>query len=428
MSPTMQMTGHHIPYTPRSDAIDRHDYGITKNRKTASTGGGRAWSEEEEAYLLQTRMQKMPYKHIAAYLKKTELACRLHYHQLSHGSNRRKRTTSMSSGSSNSSHSPILQTSMPSPIHENGGVNSRSVSPLDSVYGATSPGGIQLPSIMSATASGNPSPRLPTILPKPASMSMAQAPSTNPSVSAGTTSPTTSRGYPTPLHDTHARAIAPMNSTGYRGHPSNQDPSPRGSSAGPHHHGPGPGPGPGPLRLDCSALPPPPSASAGLPAPQGFMTSHPVDMARLTAVYNAHRASFWAAIAADYGPGANPLVLEQAWRGSPVGASGNGSGNGNTPSTAGGASCGLGGIASLGIAAHTPITPIASPEDQAYPAAGGGGAHHHGNGGSGNHHGKTDKTRISAILGIDANPRSPSEREMVRRIEEERGVVGVGLA
>ena len=35
-----------------------------------------------------------------------------------------------------------------------------------------------------------------------------------------------------------------------------------------------------------------------------------------------------------------------------------------------------------------------------------------------------DKTRISAILGIDANPRSPKEREMVRRLEEERiGVV-----
>jgi len=33
-----------------------------------------------------------------------------------------------------------------------------------------------------------------------------------------------------------------------------------------------------------------------------------------------------------------------------------------------------------------------------------------------------DKTRISSILGIDANPRSPKEREMVRRLEEERSV------
>jgi hypothetical protein len=43
----MQMTGQHVPYTPRSDAMDRHDYGISKSRKTASTGGGRAWSEDE---------------------------------------------------------------------------------------------------------------------------------------------------------------------------------------------------------------------------------------------------------------------------------------------------------------------------------------------------------------------------------------------
>jgi hypothetical protein len=58
--------------------------------------------------LLQTRAQKMPYKHIAAHLKKTELACRLHYHQLSHGSHRRKRTSSLSSSSSGGSvrHSP----------------------------------------------------------------------------------------------------------------------------------------------------------------------------------------------------------------------------------------------------------------------------------------------------------------------------------
>jgi len=48
-------------------------------------------------------MQKMPYKHIAAHLKKTELACRLHYHQLSHGSHRRKRNNSVSSNASCSS-------------------------------------------------------------------------------------------------------------------------------------------------------------------------------------------------------------------------------------------------------------------------------------------------------------------------------------
>lgn len=61
----------------------------------------------------------MPYKHIAAHLKKTELACRLHYHQLSHGSNRRKRTNSVtSSGTASSAHSPVMPASIPSPVHE----------------------------------------------------------------------------------------------------------------------------------------------------------------------------------------------------------------------------------------------------------------------------------------------------------------------
>lgn len=39
----------------------------------------------------------MPYKHIAAHLHKTELACRLHYHQMSFGNSRRKRADSTSS-------------------------------------------------------------------------------------------------------------------------------------------------------------------------------------------------------------------------------------------------------------------------------------------------------------------------------------------
>jgi hypothetical protein len=56
---------------------------------------------------------------------------------------------------------------------------------------------------------------------------------------------------------------------------------------------------------------------------------------------------------------------------------------------------------------QAPMTPVASPDnaDRDYTGKG------------------QDKTRIAAILGIDANPRSPREREMVRRIEEERGAV-----
>ena len=51
----------------------------------------------QENYLVETRMHKMPYKHIASTLKKTELACRLHYHQLSFGNKRRRRTSSVAS-------------------------------------------------------------------------------------------------------------------------------------------------------------------------------------------------------------------------------------------------------------------------------------------------------------------------------------------
>lgn len=52
MAPPMQLTAHSsVMYTPTSDALDRHDYGISKNRKQlASTGGGRAWSEDEVSY------------------------------------------------------------------------------------------------------------------------------------------------------------------------------------------------------------------------------------------------------------------------------------------------------------------------------------------------------------------------------------------
>jgi hypothetical protein len=49
---------------------------------------------------MRTRQNKMPYKHIAAHLRKTELACRLHYHQLSMGNKRRRRGSSVSSAKS----------------------------------------------------------------------------------------------------------------------------------------------------------------------------------------------------------------------------------------------------------------------------------------------------------------------------------------
>lgn len=323
MSPSMQLTASSGgPYTPTSDALDRHEYGITKNRKlAASTGGGRAWSEDEEVYLLQTRLQKMPYKHIAAHLKKTELACRLHYHQLSHGSNRRKRTTSVSSGSS-TGHSPILPATIPSPIQEG---SPRDNSPPMSAgsHDPDSPNyttSVQLPSIMTGA---NASPRLPAILPKPASITLPPA------------APMTSSAYPGPVSDA-TRSLAPSPFP---------NPSPIGQTPV--------------LRLDCSL--PPPSAH--------------VDIPRLQSIYAAHRSSFWNAIASEYGSGISPIVLEQAWKASIIAMGG-----------------------------QTPITPVTSPNDR-----------------DGLYE-KHDKTRISAILGIDANPRSPKERELVRRLEEERSV------
>ncbi|KAI0840367.1 hypothetical protein F5Y06DRAFT_238347 [Hypoxylon sp. FL0890] len=323
MSPSMQMTASSsVPYTPTSDALDRHEYGITKNRKlAASTGGGRAWSEDEEVYLLQTRLQKMPYKHIAAHLKKTELACRLHYHQLSHGSNRRKRTTSVSSGSS-TGHSPILPATVPSPIQE-GPPHDNSPPMSANTHDPGSPNyttSMQLPSIMTGA---NASPRLPAILPKPTSITLPTA------------APITSSTYSAPVPDA-TRSLAPS-------------PFPNPSSIGQTPV----------LRLDCSL--PPPSAH--------------VDIPRLQSIYAAHRSSFWNAIASEYGSGISPIVLEQAWKASVIAMGG-----------------------------QTPITPVTSPNDR-----------------DGLYE-KHDKTRISAILGIDANPRSPKERELVRRLEEERSV------
>lgn len=295
--------------------------------------------------MLQTRLQKMPYKHIAAHLKKTELACRLHYHQLSHGSNRRKRTTSMSSSSSSTGHSPIMLATIPSPIHES---PSRSVSPSGSSLGYGG-GSVQLPSIMSHAHHHANSPRLPAILPKPANMSLALGSGRYSSLQEHT---------PQQQQQQHNAPLLPSASFS----------SSTASSA--------------PLRLDCS------TSSSSAPA---------IDMGRLHAVYNAHRNSFWSAIAADYGAGMHPSVLEQAWR------------SGNSSSTAPQGTVAHTTTTTTNIsnyAAPTPITPIGSPDDREY--------------------GKQNKTRISAILGIDANPRSPKERDLVRRIEEERAMVGVG--
>ena len=116
-------------------------------------------------------MQRMPYKHIAAHLRKTELACRLHYHQLSHGSNRRKRTNSFASSSTDSiSHSPILGAAAPSP-HDD--TNLRSMSPSNYAYSPPASSCVQLPAastLLSRSTSNSPIRTLNqpiSILPKP---------------------------------------------------------------------------------------------------------------------------------------------------------------------------------------------------------------------------------------------------------------------
>jgi len=45
-------------YSP-VDAVNRHDFGVQKNRKPASTGGGRAWSEDEVRSSLTYEMERI---------------------------------------------------------------------------------------------------------------------------------------------------------------------------------------------------------------------------------------------------------------------------------------------------------------------------------------------------------------------------------
>ncbi|KAM5354006.1 hypothetical protein ACJ41O_000656 [Fusarium nematophilum] len=332
--PSQQIAQAAAPYIPSRDVIDRHEYGITKSRKASSTGGGRAWSDEEEAYLIQTRLQKMPYKYIAAHLKKTELACRLHYHQLSHGSNRRnKRAASVSSGTS-MDHSPAVQLNTQSPARES---VSRSVSPPGSSRSySPAPNGshIHLPSIVGP----GDVPRLPSILPKPTGM-----PLPPPSVSA--------QSYASPAAEDRV-SLPPAPFHRAASHPAAT------------HHRTTP-----PLRLDCSGVP--------APSAPAHNTAH-VDLSRLHAIYSAHRASFWTTIASEYGPNVSPTVLEQAWK----------TGTCCSPSSL------------------TPITPISSPGNAEKEAQ--------------NQNKGQDKTRISSILGIDADPRTARDRDIVRRLEEER--------
>ncbi|OAA53130.1 hypothetical protein ISF_08971 [Cordyceps fumosorosea ARSEF 2679] len=236
-----------------------------------------------EAYLLRTRLQKMPYKHIAAHLNKTELACRLHYHQLSHGSSRRKRTASSSSGSDRS---PVMPNLSPSPSAAAYERVSRSISPPRHLGGGggrfamTPPpqmSDVQLPGLL---LSGGCSPRVPTILPKPASMGLGTSRASSPLGYPPSSSSSSMLEQQHPQQQQH-----PLPPVSFRRESSLPAPVP-------HHHS---------LPLPSTAMPP-----AHSPA-------H-VDLNRLHSVYAAHRDKFWDLVAAEYGCSMGPATLEKAWK------------------------------------------------------------------------------------------------------------------
>lgn len=203
----------------------------------------------------------MPYKHIAAHLNKTELACRLHYHQLSHGSGRRKRATS---GSPGSDRSPSLAASAPSPAG--------SLSPPRPYdhYIVTPPTAhdVHLPSIVSHHSS----PRVHGILPKPNAMAFGSRANSPPEY------------VPATPESRHRTPLPPLTFSSSR--------SPGGNA------------------LQISA---PPRGEASFPSSSTHTPSH-VDLSRLQAVYESHRNKFWDAIAYDYGYQASPSSLEKAWK------------------------------------------------------------------------------------------------------------------
>ncbi|PBP25741.1 hypothetical protein BUE80_DR003356 [Diplocarpon rosae] len=342
MSPQqIPISAHEAPSNFTSvDAISRHDHRVQKTRKQASTGGGRAWSEDEEAYLLQARLQKMPYKHIAAHLKKTELACRLHYHQLSHGSNRNKRTDSVTSSNAGSNAScnassnagsvagsnagslapsPIMSPSMPSPINE----NMRAATPPTYNYSSPPSFHVQLPS----------------------AAALIQRADSN---------------SPPPQNFNHPVALLPKPSL-------------------PPHRALSDSAANLPHRLDCDFT-----------AGQVSSISH-VDPERLRQIYETHRASFWGLIASEYGAGASPLLLEETWK--------RGNATNALPTPCASPASDSQSFRNIHLGYHPkPLHRWPTPVQEA----------------------KMNATSISALLGIDASPRSPMEREFVKRMEERR--------
>ncbi|KAG5980766.1 hypothetical protein E4U55_003691 [Claviceps digitariae] len=286
--------------------MQRHE--VTRDRQSPSTGSGRAWSDNEEAFLLHSRLQKMPYKHIATQLNKTELACRLHYHQLQRGSTRRRRDGSPSSttsdvtprGRARVSCSPVYQGS---PVYRG---DTRSLSPSLMMGSPYLPRSVTsdvqlLPRIVSVEGS----PRLPALLPRSEGPAYPQH-----NVSEG------SPRYSTRTPDFQHRSLPSVLSHRFG--------SPAAASE----------PAMSPLRLDTSSRPWSPPASVH--------TAAHVELPRLGAIYEKHKNAFWAVVADEYGMNASPVALEQAWRS--------------------GACCQYNNNSGSSSSSSKPMTPMASPD------------------------------------------------------------------
>jgi hypothetical protein len=92
------------------------------------------------------RLERVAYKKIASHLDKTELACRLHYHQLSHGGNRRKRNNSVSSTSSSTpAASPATSPSAASPLSATKPFIATSFSPVNAAGAIQKAGNLSNP-------------------------------------------------------------------------------------------------------------------------------------------------------------------------------------------------------------------------------------------------------------------------------------------
>lgn len=192
----------------------------------------------------------MPYKHIAAHLNKTDLACRLHYYQI-HG-NRRKRNLSCSS--------------MPPSLGWEHHVNSLPPSPPESAV--TSAPGSPKNGIQSMSTAHHDM-HLPPILPRASSVE------------------STGRPFPS-IEEARRVPLPPLAAARPQAHPMQHQ---KQSES---------------LHLDTSY--------PTINGPYQYHDASHVDMARLHSIYARHGQSFWNAVAAEYAPGTSPAALEQAWR------------------------------------------------------------------------------------------------------------------